>query len=490
MAKCTSDTPFGRSFCSVRFRYELSSCSVTTTVSALPEPLGFVRPRFSIDASFLRERLGGRRRQGRRSRRGLRGQRRRREHGHEHHGHRFHVFIIGGQRPPVRTRRAAGFCGSTFRTFSASARASSFFPISKRSVASSVRTADVVARPERHPQLGRRLLAVPGRAVGARQEHVDARGVGVEVDRAGELARGPRVVARLREPLGAAEQSRHHLGTGPAAPVVGECPLGDAHALEAPRRIRAVQGLVRRRQRQHRLPLLLRLRLAAPLAQRPHEDRARVAVQRVLLEHRAQLLLRAREVALPQERPAQVEREVDGARLRLERPPHHVRRLRVRPASREAQERHRLVVQRGGRGRGRRPARRTARPPRDSGRARSRAIAWSKRAARACGASGGTRASVSSACSNSRAASCNRPSVRRAWWKPGDSPSACWRSFLSARGVAGRERAPVRLQRGRRDERLLREVDLARQRQAADRSRGRCPRPARARGRQARPAGR
>ena len=65
--------------------------------------------------------------------------------------------------------------------------------------------------------------------------------------------------------------------------------------------------------------LLLRLGLASPLAQGPHQDRAGVAVQRVLPQHVAEPLFGGREVALPEQRPAQVEREVVRARLQIQR---------------------------------------------------------------------------------------------------------------------------------------------------------------------------
>ena len=279
--------------------------------------------------------------------------------------------------------------------------------------------------------------------------------VGVEVDRAGELARGPRVVARLREPLGAAEQARHHLGAGAAAPVVGERPLGDAHALEAPRRDPgAFRDSYDGRQREHRLPLLLRLRLAAALAQRPHEDRARVAVERVLLEHRAQLVLGAREVALPQQRPAQVEREVDGARLQPRaRARMTSRRLRVRPASREAQERHRLVVQRGRR-RARPPtsSREQRRPPRDSGRAAGARRLEEARGARLRRVRGHPRERVVGLLELARLRAAAARASDAPGRSPGDSPERLLAGASAPRlGVAGRERAAVGLQRGRRD---------------------------------------
>ena len=251
---------------SVRFRYEFSSPSVTSTVSALPEPFGCAASLLDRGQLAARATRAGRERQ--RAAAGGAGAAAEAtpSDGHEGQGHRSHAFDYR------RAQRRAGqdaARGSVLRLEPSGPSPPRSAP--RRSAPS--RSSSAPARrapprrpgPERHPQLGHRLLAVAGARDGARPAAggcAARRGRGRR--RAISSRSGARVVARLREPLGAAQQARRQLGAGAAAPV--------AASGRSERRIRSKRrGQVGRRQRLEpgasastRLPFLVRLRRRGP----------------------------------------------------------------------------------------------------------------------------------------------------------------------------------------------------------------------------------
>ena len=323
------------------------------------------------------------------------------------------------------------------------------------------------------------------RAMGAGQQQVDARRVGIEVDGPGQLAQRLPSSRPRGEPLARGQERRDHLRSRAAPRGPGQRALGGQDALEAAGAVGRTQRLVGGGQRHHApsIPRRLAPRGRPCAGPRPaRRGRGRRAASRWST---ARSQTPAPGVALEQQRPAQVEGQVgepgsSSTRLAQDLGGAHV----VRAARRRSRARAWLLSAAGvGSGA---PAPRRRRPPRGSGRAPAAPRPAGSARPDAAGRSAGTRPrSRGRRTRAARAAAARGPGAPRRSTAPG--PSA--RRELRPRGAGSRAEAlAVGLERRRAGPGAARGTPRASARAAAGRG-GRCPRPAVRPGRRAMPAG-